>query len=508
MASLSEQLATLANPTPDFGDPELADESSAAKLTDKFTEDDIDEEDWGAPLGKSIRRKTTGLLSDSDKKYAGKKTSRNDVSEDENMYDVEEDGDDEDKISVEEEEEEEEGEDDRSGEVSQFGDDDDDDDDDDDEEDDDNDEEDDEDNEKDEETSGGSHQEKMRSFSERNVAEEVAKGEATKKQLALFDSFLELRIKLQKLLTCTNQMPLPTDWSKLEEAGGKPYLKAMKQGQAAVNGLLEQLVDLQAALLSQNPQTSYIVKSSGRKRTKSRGSDDESIASDEDAEEEEEEQEEEQPKKKRKLKEYPHLISDRHHSFQKFRNETIQKWFDKTRVASGKLSKGFSAFDQSTLKQIEQILSDKKRLVLRTQLRRSAYHILGMPEQAEEADIDNNEPEDDEAIIEKNYNAEIFDDDDFYHLLLRELIQRKSMDLNDPLAIANHYSEIRKMRNKAKKQVDSRNSKDRKVKYDIHSKLMNFMAPNDVSSWTDEAKDELYMSLFGKIQAKIEEVNR
>ena len=37
------------------------------------------------------------------------------------------------------------------------------------------------------------------------------------------------------------------------------------------------------------------------------------------------------------------------------RNSTIQKWYDKTRVASGKLSKGFSAFEQSAVKQIEQV---------------------------------------------------------------------------------------------------------------------------------------------------------
>jgi hypothetical protein len=41
---------------------------------------------------------------------------------------------------------------------------------------------------------------------------------------------------------------------------------------------------------------------------------------------------------------------------------------------------------------------------------------------------------------EKNYISEIFDDDDFYHTLLRELIQRKATDLNDPMAIAKSVS--------------------------------------------------------------------
>ena len=36
------------------------------------------------------------------------------------------------------------------------------------------------------------------------------------------------------------------------------------------------------------------------------------------------------------------------------------------------------------------------------------------------------------------YDTEIFDDDDFYHHLLRELIERKSADLNDPVAITKY----------------------------------------------------------------------
>ena len=35
-----------------------------------------------------------------------------------------------------------------------------------------------------------------------------------------------------------------------------------------------------------------------------------------------------------------------------------------------------------------------------------------------------------------NYDAEIFDDSDFYHQLLRELIERKTADVRDPLEIS------------------------------------------------------------------------
>lgn len=56
-------------------------------------------------------------------------------------------------------------------------------------------------------------------------------------------------------------------------------------------------------------------------------------------------------------------------------------------MAQGKLnSKNFSAFEQSTLKQIEQVLADKQRLLKRTRMKRSGYRILGEPEKSEEND--------------------------------------------------------------------------------------------------------------------------
>ena len=42
----------------------------------------------------------------------------------------------------------------------------------------------------------------------------------------------------------------------------------------------------------------------------------------------------------------------------------------------------------------------------------------------------------------KDYDAEVFDDDDFYHQMLRELIEKKTSDVNDPVALS-RYREIR-----------------------------------------------------------------
>ncbi|XP_053562796.1 protein AATF [Bombina bombina] len=64
---------------------------------------------------------------------------------------------------------------------------------------------------------------------------------------------------------------------------------------------------------------------------------------------------------------------------------------------------------------------------------------------------------------------------------------------------------IQKLRSKIKKKVDTKASKGRKIRYHAHSKLVSFMAPIDHSTMTDDARTELYQSLFGKVKCPEEE---
>merc|ERR1712147_584924 len=80
----------------------------------------------------------------------------------------------------------------------------------------------------------------------------------------------------------------------------------------------------------------------------------------------------------------------------------------------------------------------------------------------------------------------IFDDSDFYHHLLRELIEKKTAATSDSAEVGRQWLQIQKLRSKLKKKVDTRASKGRKVRYDIHTKLVNFMAPvNQPDQMTD-----------------------
>lgn len=111
---------------------------------------------------------------------------------------------------------------------------------------------------------------------------------------------------------------------------------------------------------------------------------DEEIPSDTDEEagEDDEDIDDRGPKrKKQKIVGYESEIGERHEKLRGFWHRTLNMWNEKTRLASGRTGSGskagFGAFDQSILKQIEGILSDKQRLINRTRIKRSTYRILG-----------------------------------------------------------------------------------------------------------------------------------
>ncbi|XP_022408410.1 protein AATF isoform X1 [Delphinapterus leucas] len=342
-------------------------------------------------------------------------------------------------------------------------------------------------------------------FSEVKVSEEVEKGQAVKNQIALWDQLLEGRIKLQKALLTTNQLPQPDVFPIFKDKGGPEFASALKNSHKALKALLRSLVDLQEELLFQYPDTRYLVDG-----TKPKAESEEEISSeDEELIEEKQQQQQRRAPAKRKLEteDYPSFIAKRFADFTVYRNRTLQKWHDKTKLASGKLGKGFGAFERSILTQIDHILMDKERLLRRTQTKRSIYRVLGKPEPAAQP-VPESLPGQPEILPQapasahlKDVDEEIFDDDDFYHQLLRELIERKtsSLDPNDQVAMGRQWLAIQKLRSKIHKKVDRKASKGRKLRFHVLSRLLSFMAPIDHTTMNDDARTELYRSLFGQL---------
>ncbi|XP_038572733.1 protein AATF [Micropterus salmoides] len=550
--SFSQELEDLLNPLPKFADPEDDDdETTKARVVEKFIEDD--DEDGVGPS--ALRKHNTSLLSETDRRYVGKTVSRKQLLMDiEGSGDEEEEEDDDDEDVEEEEGSKEKPEED---ELSDFMEDEEADDDDqnyledgelvgsdaklasktkvadmtfplgvdfhkltegmDDlgvSEEDDDDDDDDEDSGEEPEGSdedGGSDDDEMedddvdgedegtvRTFSQDKVDEEVEKGKAVKNQLALWDQLLEGRIKIQKALVTANQLPQPQTFPEFKRRGGAELAGELKNAHKALKALQRSLLELHDQLLYQNADTRAVALG----KTGSQGEDEE-INSDEN--EDGSVQEGGAPKRKLEMAEYPDVMAKRFAAFQPYCNATLQKWHDKTRLTMGKSSKGFGAFDRNILTQVEQVLMDKERLVRRTQTRRSEYRVLGKTEaSALTSQAVFTEGEEAEQLKTnthlKDLDEDIFDDDDFYHQLLRELIERKTsaVDPNDQVAMGRQWLAIQKLRSKIKKKVDTKASKGRKVRFHVHSKMVNFMAPIDHSSMSDEARSELYRGLFGQ----------
>uniref|UniRef100_A0A8C4E712 Protein AATF n=1 Tax=Dicentrarchus labrax TaxID=13489 RepID=A0A8C4E712_DICLA len=499
--SFSQELEDLLNPLPKFADPEDdEDEATKAKVIEGFNED-ADEDGVGPS---ALRKHSSSLLQETDTRYVGKTVSRQQL-----LMDIE--GSEEDEDDDEEEEEEEEG---SNEEEDSMGDDEEDDEEDEDEEeelvgsdaqlnaklaskrktadmslpqgvdfheltegmddlgvseddddgssdeDDGSDDDDDDMEEEDDEDEGT-----VRTFSKQKVDEEVEKGKAVKNQLALWDQLLEGRIKIQKALVTANQLPQPQTLPEFKRRGGAELAGELKNTHKALKALQRSLLELHDQLLCQSADTRAIAQG-----------EDEEINSDED--EEGSVQEGGAPKRKLEMAEYPDFMAKRFAAFQPYRNATLQKWHDKTRLTMGKSSKGFGAFDRNILTQVEQVLTDNERLVRRTQTRRSEYRILGKKEaSALTSETTFTEGEEAEQQLKanthlKDLDEDIFDDDDFYHQLLRELIERKTSaaDPNDQVAMGRQWLAIQKLRSKIKKKVDTKASKGRK-----HFQYMLFM---------------------------------
>ncbi|XP_051930295.1 protein AATF [Hippocampus zosterae] len=510
--SFSQELEDLLNPLPKFTDPEDDhDEATKARVVDTFAGDDDATADADDGVG-ALRRSNAIMLAESDRRYLGKAVSRQKLflMDTEQDYDDDDEDDDEDdddddvchdQDDQDEEDEEEEKEDGPDEELEEG---------------DDVDEgsdpdlsfpagvdlrkltegpgaiEGDEGETEDDEDEGAA----ISTFSKAKVDEEVEKGRAVRSQLAVWERLLEARIKMQKALASANRLPRPHVLPHFRARGDAQLAGATKNARKALKALQRSLLDLHDGLIQQSSAPVLV------------GLDEE--------DDDDDHKEGKAPKRKLDMADYPEMASKRFAAFRPFCDATLQKWHDKTRLSSGKSggSGNFGAFERNIVTQVAQILMDRERLVRRTQTRRSEYRVLGTSEEQELAcaDAENRSEETREtdhsdrpaAPAGKPANdadEDVFDDDDFYHQLLRELIERKTggADVNRQVAAGRQWLQIQKLRSKLKKKVDTKASKGRKVRFDVHAKLLNFMAPvlHDHDDLPHDARTELYRGLFG-----------
>lgn len=118
---------------------------------------------------------------------------------------------------------------------------------------------------------------------------------------------------------------------------GLEFASALKNSHKALKSLLRSLADLQEELLFQYPDTRYLVDG-----TKPKAESEEEISSeDEELVGEKKQQRRAPPKRKLEMEDYPSFMAKRFADFTVYRNRILQKWHDRTKLASGKTGKGF-----------------------------------------------------------------------------------------------------------------------------------------------------------------------
>lgn len=158
--------------------------------------------------------------------------------------------------------------------------------------------------------------------------------------------------------------------------------------------------------------------------------------------------------------------------FEKWRDSILNHWGRKVNEASGVIPKGgFKAFDTSVTAQMNASLSSGKHLS-RTRRVKEPIDLIGgveLPEGSHEIH---------------------FDDGELYRTLLREIIES-----GDGTAGSLRYAQLSKS-GKVKKKVSRGFAKGKRLRYDVHEKLVGFLAPTPLPD--PGPLDEIIASLFGK----------
>jgi protein AATF/BFR2 len=103
----------------------------------------------------------------------------------------------------------------------------------------------------------------------------------------------------------------------------------------------------------------------------------------------------------------------------------------------------------------------------------------------------------------------LYDDAVFYQSLLRDLVEQRMSSSDaitngvDSLHLQLPHSTSGMRKDKIKKIVDTKASKGRKMRYNVHEKLQNFMAPEDRGTWSIKAREEFFASLLGKTASRL-----
>lgn len=286
---------------------------------------------------------------------------------------------------------------------------------------------------------------------------DALKGFAVISQQRQFDNIIDARIKLQKAVQSANALPLNNETFEEFQESNSEELQA--QATNSLTTLLDALLSLRTKIYNKEKVMKEPLKLTIKKRT---------------------------------LSEYLSETENLDAILKKNREQVLTKWSHKVQSASGAQALNaskFKALNQGSAQQVESNLMDMDRLVKRTRLNRRNVVPMGRIEDEEMEDDTNAEKSHIDRSLKED--PDVFDDEDFYRVLLNDLVNKKLTEgaPSGGLVIT---------KTKVKKNVDTKASKGRKLKYTVQEPIQNYEAPNGSFKWDDLQIDEFFAGLLGQ----------
>ncbi|KAM0351969.1 hypothetical protein ACHAPU_002487 [Fusarium lateritium] len=166
----------------------------------------------------------------------------------------------------------------------------------------------------------------------------------------------------------------------------------------------------------------------------------------------------------------------------KSREDRLEKWSRKVQSVNVTAPKGLESRNKTLINALkEQLIDPDNRLAKRSRIPRSCAPAQAAKGVSEDRDI--------------------YDDADFYQLLLKELVDQRTVEGTSGAGAGGELPTVvltAAKDNKNRKNVDRKASKGRKMRFTVHEKLQNFMAPEDRRAWEQGAVDRFFGTLFGR----------
>lgn len=375
-----------------------------------------------------------------------------------------------------------------------------------------------------------------------NSRDDVMKGQHTRNQMALYDGLLDVRIRSQRLLNLANALPPPELYraylakqkSMAEDPKSSSVPTSSDGGSSIISvqtqlaALFHQLQEVRYQMLAQHKKSFEVFAPAetsdagqwlqaqlekARRPLQLRGS---SVSKNDKFN-----KNMQLDKSWMQWNELDRMLLD------PFCQETLTKWQRKVQVGSLTSTKtNLKAFNLSLPHQIRQLLqTDAERLLKRTQLYRGNRKRLGQHLKRSQRKSEREALAHEDAVsegkrkrqadaVDDEQDEEVFDDNDYYATLLRELIDSRVTSSDDPMAVGMHWVQLKALQHKNKKRrmdVDRRASKGRRLRfvdveggikknnvrcrYDVHEKLLHFMVPVEKALWHEDMIASLFSSL-------------